>query len=312
MKTNQQLHLLMPKYILVLCLLFMLAACKKTEEKLSPTERPEYGYSVPQGNNNFDDRIVAYHKRWGTYLLYKFNVQDFTWQITGYDKYYKSVGSNEAYINQQLDLLDNTFFKYYQDSTLTKYLPSKFFLCSSLTFQNKRVDAFALTSTFIGGYESFAVNWGNKGILNISSPIDSVSIFRGNVNYSFLKIMNLKGRMGMSDVFQSITDYVATISPTAPATNPTNADLYKRGFLGNSSISTPSNQTDWYSYLQVILSNKYANLINPATTATDVSAKGILSPVKDVNGLVRRKYDAMIKFYKEVYNIDLQKIGDGL
>jgi hypothetical protein len=312
MKTNQNHHIFKVKYFAIIGLLFILAACKKTEEKLVPTEKPEYGYTVPQGSNSYDDRIVAYHKRWGTYLLYKFSTLDFAWQVTGSDKYYKGVGANEIYINQQLDLLDNTFFKYYQDSTLNKYLPSKFFLCSSLTFQNKRVDAYALTSTFMGGYESFAVNWGNKGIVNINSPIDSVSIFRSNVNFSFLKMMNLKGKMGISDVFLFSSDYVAVISPTAPATNPTNADLYKRGFLAGTSTSTPSNQNDWYSYLQVILANKYATLIDPATTATDASAKGILSQVKDVNGLVRRKYDAITKYYKEVYNIDIQKIGEGL
>lgn len=312
MKTKKNLQILKPKYFLLMGMLLMMAACKKTEDKLTATDKPEYGYTVPQGSNNFDDRIAGYYKRWGTYLLYKFTVQDFTWQVTGYDKYYKSTGADEAYINQQLDLLDNTFFKYYQDSTLRKYLPSKFFLCSSLTYQNRRVDAYALTSTFTGGYESFAVNWGNKRILNINAPIDSVTIFRSNVNYSFLKIMNLKGKMGISDVFISSSDYISAITPTAPATNPNNADLYKRGFLGSTSFTTPSSQNDWYSYLQVILSNKYTNLTNPATTPTDVSAKGILSPVKDVNGLVRRKYDAIIKYYNEVYNIDLQKIGDGL
>lgn len=313
MKTNLNLHSLRLKYFLLLCLFCSFAACKKTEEKLIPTERPEYGYSVPQGNNGFDQRILGYYKRWGTYLLYKYTVQDFTWQITGYDTYYKSVGANEAYIDNQLDLLDNTFFKYYQDSTLAKYLPAKFFLCSSLTYQNKRVDAMALTSAFTGGYESFAVNWGNKGILKISSPIDSVTIFRGNVNFSFLKIMDLRAKMGRSSTFATISDYTLTISPTAPATNVTVADVYKRGFvLTSASTSLQSNQTDWYNYLQIILTNKYDNLINPSTTATDATAKGILSPVKDVNGLIRRKYDTMIKFYKDVYNIDIQKIGNGL
>jgi|GEM_PF-309185 len=309
MKTNINLYTLRPERVLiVLGLLFFMAACKK-EEKLTPTEKPELGYQLPQGNNGFDQRIVGYYNRWGIYLLYKFSAEDFAWQVTGSDKNYKSVPADEAYIDQQLNLLDNTFFKYYQDSTLRKYLPSKFFLCSSLTYLDKRTDAYLLTSTNMGGFESFAVNWGNKRILNISSPIDSVSIFRGNVNYSFLKMMDIKKKMTQSDIFLAASNYTTPISPA------TMAERYKRGFLspgtGVSIGTLPSSQSDWYAYLQVIVSNTYANLTNPATTATDATAKGILSSVKDVNGVVRRKYDAMIKHYKDNYNIDLQKIGNG-
>ena len=39
-------------FILVGCLL----ACND-EDSLTPTETPEFGYSVPQGNHDYDDRI---------------------------------------------------------------------------------------------------------------------------------------------------------------------------------------------------------------------------------------------------------------
>jgi hypothetical protein len=312
MKANINFHIIRPvRIVAILGLLLFMAACKK-EEKLTPTEKPEQGYKLPEGIDLKDPRIVDYYNRWGVYMLSKFTEQDFAWQVTGYDKKYKAVPADETYVGKQLDLLDNTFFKYYQDSTLRKYLPAKFFLCSSLTYVAKRADAYLLTSNDLGGFENFAVNWGNKRILNINSPIDSAAIFRCNVNFSFLKMMDIKKKMAQSDVFLATSDYTTPIAPTAPATFVTTGDRYKRGFLGTGGGVIPSSQVDWYAYLQIILSNTYANLTNPATTATDATAKGILSPIKDVNGVVKRKYDAMVKHYKEIYNIDIQKIGNGL
>ena len=37
---------------------------------------------------------------------------------------------------------------------------------------------------------------------------------------------------------------------------------------------------------------------------------GILNPVKDVNGLIRKKYEILVNSFKENYGIDLQAIGD--
>ena len=45
-------------FILVGCLL----ACND-EDSLTPTETPEFGYSVPQGNHENDNRIVDWNKR---------------------------------------------------------------------------------------------------------------------------------------------------------------------------------------------------------------------------------------------------------
>jgi hypothetical protein len=314
-KKNIKLYM-MP---VLLILLSLASGCKKNET-IVPSEKPEYGYTLPQGNHDFDVRIMNYYKRWGSTLLYKFKDQDVSWTIVPIPSAtaYKTIPADTNYINKQLDLLDNTFFKYYQDSTLKRFLPAKFFLCSSLkigTSANARqIDAFLLQSGEVYGYyESFAVNWGRAQILNINSPIDSVSIFRGNVNYSFLKLMDVLARMKRSDVFLSISDYAAIISPTAPATVVTVADRYKRGFLANpGSVNIqPGKGVDWLIFLQYILTNSYATLTSPVTTANDATAKGILSPVKDVNGLLRRKYDAMLQHYLTQYNIDLQRIADG-
>jgi hypothetical protein len=289
--------------------LFIAAAlftgCTKDKEVLTPTEEVVFNYQVPQGNNDYDQRIVGYFNRYGTNLLYKFRPVDFTWQGFVHTDRYNALPADPEYVNKQLDLIQGTFFKYYQDSTLRRCLPLKFFLCSSLRWSTltPQVDAFLLSSVDMGGSESFAVNWGSKRILNINGVKDSTVIFRGNINFSFLKMMDIKLKMGQSQPFLAITDYTTTPLPSTQATR------YQRGSL--KTTSTFSKTPDWYDYIQTIVSNPYSLMIDPATTAADVTAKGILTPVKDTNGLIRRKYTEIIKFYKDTYNIDLQKIGNG-
>jgi hypothetical protein len=285
-------------------LLLLVNACKKTEATLTPTTTPEPGFKLPQGNNDYDQRIMEYYNKWGTYVLYKFTKQDITYQIAGYDKLYVSAPADPNYINPQLDLLESTFFKYYSDSTLRKYLPVKFFLCSSLTYSNAQVNGYLLpfANGNLGGFESFAANGGNSTV----SAINKVT-YRSDINFSFLKMMDQQSRIQKSTAFISMTDYL-TAFPTTPAA--TQADRYKRGFLATT-VGVTNVTDDWKSFIQVVISNPYSYLIDPATTATDVSAKGILSSVKDPTGIIKRKYDAMIKQYKDGYGIDLQRIGNG-
>lgn len=283
-------------------ILLLVNGCTKSEDQLIATTEPEPTYKVPQGNNDYDERIVEYYKKWGTYVLYKFSEQDINWTPIGLNTYYKTVPAIEDYVTPQLDLIEDTFFKYYADSTLKKYLPLKIFLCSSLTAstQPAQFDVYyqVLDNTNPGGYQSFGVNGGNSEIININKPA-----YRGNINFAFLKMRDLDAKIKKSELFLTITDYV-----TAVPANP--ADRYKRGFLNTIRATTSSTQ-DWHSFIQLIVSNPYSYLTDPTTTATDATAKGILSPVKDVNGLIKRKYDAMIKHYKDNYGIDLQRIGDG-
>ena len=303
------------KNILYLCLIgclsFLWMSCNK-EAALTNSGYKEYGYIVPQGNHPYDQRIVNYYNKWGIAVLYNFTQQDINWKISGYDATYKSVPADTNYISNQLDLIDTTFFRFYQDSTLKQYLPLKVFLCSSLMYLTTWVDAYGLnstTSTTLGGYQSFPINWGSSRITHLVSGTanDSAVVLRGNINFSFLKVALINGTMVMSPNFAPYSDYTTALV----ATN--NAPRYKRGFLGvtSSYTSLPSAPSDWYYYIQAAVSNTYANLTSTATTSADATYKGILSSVKDSSGLINQKYNFVVNYYKTRYNIDLQKIGNG-
>lgn len=306
-------------------LLFLFASvfmgCKKEAEVLTPSETPEKTWVLPQGDHPFDQRIQNYYDRFGSFLLYKFTDQDVYWSISTDVQNYRTIPADEAYVSQQLDLLDKTFFSNYQDSTLRKYLPIKVFLCSSVRVGTTvpQVNAFLMgtnesntvTGIAMGGYQSFAVNWGRKAVLSINTPKDSTLIFKNDVNFSFLKMGNITGKMGKSEAFLSSSDYTTTLpaTPTVPTAGTPVVERYKRGFIGpGTTIPTPN--VDWYAYLRAITSTPYADLINSTTPITDATYNGILNGLKDPNGLIKKKYNLMVDFYKQQYNIDLQAIGN--
>lgn len=291
-------------------LLFLLAGCTKEEETLTSSGIDEPGFFIPQGNRDFDRRIVDYYNRYGTYLLYKFSSKDAYWSVTRWDSSYRLVEADPEFIGNQLDLIDSTFFRYYDDSTLRKYLPRKFLLCSSIRFNNSgpQLDGYlSITQTTGWVYETFVANWGSSRILNIRGAIDSAARFRGNINYGFLRLLDLNRKVSISPVFNSISDYSTPIITTMQS------QRYKRGFLTtlNSTIP-PSPQTDWYSYIQAIVQNNYNFLTDANGLApNDNTFRGILTPVKDSSGLIRRKYDEVVNYYKSTLNVDLQRIGNG-
>ena len=70
----------MKRRIFLLLLVIFAVACHE-EETLTPTETPEFGYSVPQGNHDYDDKIVDWKERFNTFTLYKFELKELYWEV---------------------------------------------------------------------------------------------------------------------------------------------------------------------------------------------------------------------------------------
>ncbi len=297
----------------IAALIILTASCAKKEEALTPTTVREISFTWPEGNNDYDQRIAKYYDRFGCFLLYRFSDKEAYWSIRSWDTTYKLKPADPLYVYQQLDLLDTTFFRYYADSTLREYLPSRVLLCSSITTSSTipkyvaQQDCYLTATNNVGYvYANFPVNWGSSRINNIKGAADSVAIFRGNVNYAFLRLTTLRGKINRPAGFDALSDYTTPFSPS------NQAEYYKRGFVGAYPGYSPGVTVDWENYLKAIVQNSYAYLTDgTGISVTDGTFKGILSPVKDPNGAIRRKYDYVIGFYKNNYNIDLQRIGNG-
>lgn len=289
-------------------------SCAKKEAALTPSDIKEYGYFLPQGNSDFDQRIMNYYTRFGSTLLYQFTPRDAYYSILKWDSTYRVLPADPAYINKQLDLLDTTFFRYYTDDFLRLNLPSKFLLCSSVKTSSStsapQVDGYYAAILPNGNttgpvFQTFIANWGSSRIDTMGKI--SIDNFRGGLNYGFLRLLQLANKTSMSDAFINTTDYTTLVSTT------TQSARYNRGFLSTTATTAPpSAATDWAWFIHAIVKNPYTYLTNATgMTSNNTSYQGILTPVKDSSGLIRKKYDAITNFYKDNYNIDLQKIGNG-
>lgn len=293
-------------YILI-CVSAWMVACND-EDALSPTETPENGYIVPQGNHDYDQRIVDWKERCNTFILYQFKMKELYWSVTGwlesvedsksplypYTNGLVAVNADENYVGQQLDLLEAAFLNLYPDTTLARCLPLKLLLCGQLDWRNTsgRSTLYNTYSTFDG----LAFNWGNENILTMTQA--QKITFKNEVNVAFLKRILANGKIVENEEFYEGVSYATAIN---------NQNMYSRGFINRSTKV----ENDVEYYVEAIVSNTYEDLIAeyPATNYTN---KGILNPVKDVNGLIRQRYDILIKHMKDTYGIDLQAIGNAL
>ena len=58
---------------------------------------------------------------------------------------------------------------------------------------------------------------------------------------------------------------------------------------------------DWDAFMETIVSNTYTTL---------TSSGGVLHPGIDTKGVIRKKYDVMIAYFKNAFGVDLQAIGN--
>lgn len=282
------------------------------EKSITPTEAPEgiYGkYTLPQGDHAYDDGIVDFYKKHETLILYKFEDRDFWWIPTGDIRWefyengvdrtmgYEAVPADEAYVGNQLELLNQAWFKFFADSTITRIMPQKILLTSRLDLVNMG-EGYPVEEDYeplncYSGYDYIAVNWGNEKILTMDA--DAWRSFKSDVCYMFLDRATSKNMIGNSAIFRSISNYGLDF-PESDTQR-----LYGNGFLDYEHKNSPDK--DWMGYLNAIIYHTQEELEGEG---------GILSSAIDINGRIREKYTIMIDFFKSEYNIDLQAIGNAV
>ena len=300
----------MKRYIYVLLFAACVAACDE-EDALTPTERPEFGYSVPQGDHDYDDRIVDWNERCNTFILYKFDLKELYWQVTSwlepqetpegypYSQPYLNSGirgivADENYVGQQLDLLEEQFLNFYPDTTLRRCLPLKLLLCGEL--MKVSVEGMETPNNVYNGFDYLAFNWGNEDILTMTDA--EKNSFKRDVQIAFLDRLYNNGKIIPTAEFYEEINYEE---------KPTVQNMYSRGFL-TTSLDEPA-KNDYMSYIEAIVTTPYSELTAEPADG-DTSFKGILNAKKDVNGRILKRYTILTEAFKNNYGIDLQAIGD--
>ena len=290
-------------YYSTLILVWMMMGCY-SEDELTSTEKPEaiYGkYTLPQGDHTYDPDILKLYKKYNTLLLYKFEDKDFWWNVASdirwtYDSVRISTSSgweaapaNENYVGEQIELLQGKFFNYFPDTLLMRTLPLKILMCDYVNYI-PNLDRYPTDSdkkfyNAYWGYDYMAINWGNEKINTMTA--EERNLFKNDVCALFLsKTANKK--MDRATAFFDVSTYSSSGSSKP-----------EDGFV-ESNIGTNLSD-DWKSYISMIVSTPYNRL---------TASGGFLDESVDSNGKIRQKYDIMVKFFLNNYNVDLQAIGD--
>lgn len=360
------------KYVLwILCVgLFGWIACDDDSETLTPSDIAEYELVFPQGNHDYDARIVDWFDRTGIYMLYKFNTMDcyaaltsgwqeaypdttkntvyyklstsdyveedvvyfggaayrlgetrfsdLEWRIVTLDdrmlcvidysvRYkgkYLIQEADEQYVGMQLDFWEEAFLNNYSDSLLRAVLPLKILLGRDLKLtmgNNMGFDDYASYSFST----NFMLSYGDESVRTMTNA--EKRKIAANENYKFI-------RANFDDIpldeFYAVTDY----TPFTEEPLPVQEECYSHGLVRHVTYPYAVDRLqgdDKYYFLDMIYKTPYEQLIaepaSDAYNATDLT--GILHPKKDKNGLIRKKYEIMIRVYK-AHGIDLQAIGD--
>lgn len=302
------------KWIYWTALATLLAACYEDEE-IIPTEGLEPYYTLPQGNHDYDEKIMAYHEKYGFYILYDFIPEDVYWTGSNWDEYLgggnatdrDNLGGN-IYVQQAdtnrvgeyLNLVEDLFFSAYPDSLLMQ-LPREFYLCSFLgvwdTGDTVRTHAYRNSHCFAANGCSVELDtMGNELKIGLAQALHN----------NFISYLQEKGSVSISEDFYGFSDYKSRM------TSYTDAYRFSRGFLTASTF--PANATkeqvkanDLEQWIKVIFTPY--EILNSDTYIPNLDydeppVQGILKQAP----IIRAKYEFLMNYLKEEYHIDIEKI----
>lgn len=289
------------KYIcLVCCGCIVLSSCQKEPTIHASPEDVNNFYTLPQGNHSYDDTIALFYDNYRSFILYKYDSVDYSYNITG--PVLEGLHLEQAdtmYISAALQYINKNLFNTYPKSFLQRTMPFKVLLAANIyNISDGLIDGVGVLrgtynySVYAGG------NYVAFGLVNDSlqtmtgQQLDST---RGLLHMAYWRQAIGNNHVIMPPGFAALTDYVAM------------------GVLGNNSplkkrygVFFTGRLDNRYDPIEDLLA--YIDII----TSTDLNTMQSrwFVPDVDVNGLYRRKYDLITSYYLTNYGIDLQAIGN--
>lgn len=310
------------KILLFGMLTFVLLGCQ-TEEELDPSGI-ETGYMVPQGDHDYDSVIVDYFDRFGSNLLYEFTDKDAYWTPQGWDNgsegYYDSGGAlgflvtpaESDYIMKQLNLLEATWFQFYSNEFMQKFLPFKILLCSEVDVMDFDYSSwpYQVKGFPVGGY----FHYDQISVSYASETIDAMTK-SDSLTYGITLHRLLMTSMLSRGVAEPTAEFASSVDYSKVSSLYTNSEIWAAGSF--QPYYYASAEYDWKYYLLMMVSYSEEYLTrDPGATSeydwTETAWEGIFYPSKDVNGLLKARYDMVRNYYINNYGTDLQEIGNAM
>ena len=286
----------MKKTAIYLCALLAccLAACSDNDE-IGYVEPWEDEYVLPQGKSDADDRIVAFHEQYGTYILYEYSYLDFRYELTALD----CELPNPACVGDMLDFLNDIWFNFYPDDFKKKYLPLKIFLAESISSPSSGEYRCVTKSSCVGiGYcRDTLREFAPKGKLefkqNLQIGLWSIYLESFEIPEEFFEISSYTSAADMDPESENYAQKRGFVDMYEFAGGEYGVYSYPWYMMGDWETGEIDKNNDLYSFIKGMI------LRTSADWEEDLKWP-----------LVKQKYDLLRNWIQEVYGVDLQKIGD--
>ena len=295
---------------LIAIALLLAYSCAKDKE-IGPDVPVKVDYVIPQGQSPADDRIVALFEKYGTYILYDYTEDDFNYTIvtsggTSNMTVYRVLG-NPIYVGDMLDVLEETWLRFYPDDFLAKNLPYRILLADTIkgVYSYERPDL--LYKCYLTA-NTVSVAGLNEDIQTISA--EDKRLLKNELQRNFVSDLLDNGKITIPREFYEVSDYTIAASSDVASENyarvrgfvPNIADedsyglVYEWCLTVDWKTKTLSQDQDLLCFLH--------NMLCHAEDEIDTWATYLTYP------LVKRKHDILQEHFMETYGIDLQAIGN--
>lgn len=125
----------------ILCVCFictgMLISCDQEEDPIVLSEHLPLKYTLPQGDAEYDDRILEFYEKFGTFILYEYEKFDPFWNVesvlSGSDKY-NIVFTPKEYLEVSVNTLFDLWLDLYSEEFMQGKMPRYLFLADSVWY----------------------------------------------------------------------------------------------------------------------------------------------------------------------------------
>ena len=286
-------------YISLLAILFLSGCAKDTQ--IGNIQVPGADYVLPQGGDAMaDQRILKLYETYGSYFLYEFSEKDFNWtQISNSlgDDVFRFDPIEPGKVKNLLDLLQLTWFDFYDQEFLAHAMPIRIFLTETVHLQVRKFD-WGIWDYILSWKDVYARYLDNQiAISNVNKSVADMSaeekrVYKSNLQSVFLESLVASATIVAPDEFIAISDYSNNVDDTEEARN--------AGFVLN-----PTMDYEWSIDGNMTESNDLNAYLASLVFRTAKEWEDDLQ-----YPLVKQKYDILVSWLKTEYGIDIVKIGN--
>lgn len=302
----------MRKIIYLIGAFLICFSCQEDVEIGDPLEIIE-DYQLPQSgaSDEANNRILKIYEDYGSYVLYDYTQTDALWQqaagVAANQVYVVKMG-DATYVEDMLDYVQDVWFQFFPNEFLKKGgLPYRVFLADSV-YQIRTNGRYIMYNQMING-NAIVIAGMNKDLKTMTAATKrsrSLELINTLWNYYIAE-----GLLDVPEKFYDGTDY--STMPEIPLSDSTNLEAYrKRGFLpsGYSGSGKPS---EWFysskwgtSWTSAKTNDLNSYMYNIMQRTDEQMAEYLNNPDYE---LIRTKWNILVNYYKDEYNIDLRKIA---